>query len=1029
MNPFTANLSAWAITNRALVTFTMIVAIVAGAWSYLHLGRSEDPPFTVKAMIVQAQWPGATMDDTISQLTDRLEKKLQEVPNLDYLRSFTLPGKTTVMVVLKDSTPPRAVPDSWYQVRKKMEDIRATLPRGTLGPFFNDEFGDTFGIIYGFTADGFTHRELRDHVETVRSRLLQVPDVAKIEVIGAQDERLYLEFSLQTLSGLGIDRLALIQALQAQNAVTPAGVVRTPHETIALRVSGGFTSEEDLRRVNFVFNGRIFRLTDLGVVKRTYADPPQPMFRVNGEPALGLGISMREGGDVLAVGRNIRQAMAEVATGLPVGIETRLVSNQPEVVNHAVGDFMKTLWEAIAIVMAVSLLSLGLRAGTVVALSIPLVLAVVFVVMDVFGIDLQRVSLGALIIALGLLVDDAMITVESMVSKLEDGYDKAKAAIYAYDHTHFPMGTGTLVTIIGFLPIGFAKSAAGEYTFSLFAVVAIALVVSWFVAAIYAPLIGVVLLSDKAARPAHKQPARLARGFRHVVETAMRWRWATVGVTLALFGLALAGAGLIPQQFFPPSDRNELVVDLKLPQNASIRATDRTTAQLEAALKDDPDVASFSSYVGQGAVRFYLPLNVQLPNDFFAQTVVITRDLAARERVRARLEQLFANDLPEAIARIYPLELGPPVGWPVQYRISGPNLEKLRDQAHRLAQVMGANPSLRKINFDWIEPGKSLHINVDQDQARLLGVSSQVLAETLNTVVSGALVTQMRDDIYLVDVLARAREEERVSLATLKTLQVPLPDGNTVPLMQVASIGFGQEYPLIWRRNRQPTLTVQAEVVGSVQPATVVQQLAPRIAELNNSLPAGYHITLGGAAEESTRSQLSVVAVLPLMLLLMLTVLMVQLRSFQRLFLVLSVAPLGLIGVVAAMLASGKPLGFVALLGVVALIGMIVRNSVVLVVQIEEEIAAGKHPWDAVLDATLNRTRPILLTAAAAVLGMVPIAPTVFWGPMAYAIMGGLTGATVLTLVFLPALYVLWFRVKEPTVAVAEQMPQLALAA
>jgi multidrug efflux pump subunit AcrB len=1028
MNPFTANLSAWAIGNRALVTFTMIAAIVAGAWSYLHLGRSEDPPFTVKAMIVQAQWPGATMDDTISQLTDRLEKKLQEVPNLDFLRSFTLPGKSTVIVVLKDATPPRAVPDSWYQVRKKMEDIRATLPRGTLGPFFNDEFGDTFGIIYGFTADGFTHRELRDHVEGVRSRLLQVPDVAKIEVIGAQDERLYLEFSLQTLSGLGIDRQALIQALQAQNAVTPAGVVRTPHETIALRVSGGFTSEEDLRRVNFAFNGRIFRLTDLGVVKRTSADPPQPMFRVNGEPAVGLGISMREGGDVLALGRNIRRAMAEIAAELPIGIETRLVSNQPEVVDHAVGDFMKTLWEAIAIVMAVSLLTLGLRAGTVVALSIPLVLAVVFVAMQFLGIDLQRVSLGALIIALGLLVDDAMITVESMVSRLEEGYDKAKAAIYAYDHTHFPMGTGTLVTILGFLPIGFAKSAAGEYTFSLFAVVAIALVVSWFVAAIYAPLIGVVLLSDKAARPAHAEPGRLARGFRHVVETAMRWRWATVGVTLALFLLAVAGARLIPQQFFPASDRNELVVDLRLPQNASIRATERATAQLEDALKSDPDVASFSSYVGQGAVRFYLPLNVQLPNDFFAQTVVVAKGLQARERVRARLERMFADGFAEAVARIYPLELGPPVGWPVQYRISGPSLEKLRDQAYRLAQVMGENPSLRKINFDWIEPGKSLHINVDQDQARLLGVSSQVLAETLNTVVSGALVTQMRDGIYLVDVLARAREEERVSLATLKTLQVPLPDGNTVPLMQVASIGFGQEYPLIWRRDRQPTLTVQAEVVGSVQPATVAQQLAPRIADLNKTLPPGYEIALGGAPEESARSQLSVIAVLPLMLVLMLAVLMVQLRSFQRMFLVLSVAPLGLIGVVGAMLASGKPLGFVALLGVVALVGMIVRNSVVLVVQIEEQIAAGQHPWNAVLDATMNRSRPILLTAAAAVLGMIPIAPTVFWGPMAYAIMGGLTGATVLTLVFLPALYVLWFRVKEP-VAVAEQPPELALAA
>jgi multidrug efflux pump len=1026
MNPLSANLSEWAINNRALVTFTMIVTIVAGIWSYLSLGRSEDPPFTVKAMIVQAQWPGATMEDTLSQLADRIEKKLQEVPHLDHLRSFTVPGKTTIYVVLKDSAPPRVVPDTWYQVRKKMDDIRQTLPRGTQGPFYNDEFGDTFGIIYGFTADGFTHRELRDYVETVRSRLLQVPDVAKIDVIGAQDERVYLEFSLQTLSGLGIDRQALIQALQAQNAVTPAGVVRTQDETIMMRVSGGFTSEADLRRVNFVFNNRIFRLTDLGAVKRTYADPPQPMFRVNGESAIGIGISMVEGGDVLKLGRSISQAMTEIVADLPIGIEMRLVSNQPEIVDHAVGEFMKTLWEAIAIVMAVSLLSLGLRAGTVVALSIPLVLAVVFIMMDFFGIALQRVSLGALIIALGLLVDDAMITVESMVSKLEEGYDKTKAAIYAYDHTHFPMGTGTLVTIIGFLPIGFAKSAAGEYTFSLFAVVAIALVVSWFVAAIYAPLIGVWLLSDKIKHAHHKEPGRVARAFRSLVLLAMRWRWTTLGVTAALFLLSLVGARLIPQQFFPASDRNELVVDLKVAQSSIIRATDRTAAQLEAVLKDDPDVASWSTYVGQGAVRFYLPLNVQLPNDFFAQVVVVTKGLAARERVRVRLEQLFDNGFPEAITRIYPLELGPPVGWPVQYRITGPSLEQIREVAYKVAQVMGESRSLRKVNFDWIEPGKTLHINVDQDQARLLGVSSQTLAEALNTVISGQTITQMRDGIYLIDVMTRAGEEESVSLSTLKTLQIPLPNGSTVPLIQVASIGFGQEYPLVWRRNRQPVLTVQAEVVGSTQPNTVVRELAPRISELNRGLPPGYQIVMGGAPEESVRSEASVAAVMPLVVLLMLTVLMIQLHSFSRLFLVLSVAPLGLIGVVAAMLSSGKPLGFVALLGVVALVGMIVRNSVVLVVQIEEQITAGQHPWNAVLDATMNRTRPILLTAAAAILGMIPIAPTVFWGPMAYAIMGGLAGATLLTLVFLPALYVLWFRVKEPA---AGTPPDLAVVA
>jgi len=1008
------NLSEWAINNRALVWFMMAIIVLTGTWSYRHLGRSEDPPFTVKTMIVQAQWPGATIDDTIQQVTDRIEKKLQETPNLDYLRSYTTAGQTTIMVVLKDSTSPKAVPDSWYQVRKKMDDIRATLPAGTVGPFFNDEFGDTFGIIYAFTADGFTHRELRDHVESVRSRLLRVRDVAKIETIGAQDERLYLEFSLQQLSGLGVDRAELIRALQAQNRVTPAGVLRTQDEAIQLRVSGGFASEAELKRVNFVFNGRLFRLTDLGTVKRSYADPPQPMFRVNGQPAIGLGISMREGGDMLALGRNVEHAMAQITASLPVGIEAHLVNDQPQVVEHAVGDFMETLWEAIAIVMAVSLLSLGLRAGTVVACSIPLVLAVVFVAMDFAGIALQRVSLGALIIALGLLVDDAMITVESMVTKLEQGFDKAKAAIFAYENTHFPMGTGTLVTIVGFMPIGFAQSAAGEYTFSLFAVVGIALIVSWFVAAIFAPLIGMVLLADKPGHVQASEPGLLMQNFRRGLLAAMRRPWATVGVTLGLFLLSLVGTRFVPHQFFPASDRAELIVDLKLPQNVSIHAADRAAARLDDLLAEDPDVARWSTYVGRGAVRFYLPFSVQLPNDFFAQTIIVAKDLRARDRVRGRLEQAFSDRFPDVLSRIYPLELGPPVGWPVQYRVSGPEPDAIRDIAYRLAQVMGEERSLQRINFDWIEAARTLQINVDQDQAKLLGVSSETLAQVLNTVISGVPVTQIRDGIYLIDVLTRAGEQERVSLSSLRTLQIPLPSGLTVPLMQIASLGYGQEYPLMWRRDRQPTLTVQADVVPGVQPASVVKALQPQIDELGKSLPEGYRVEVGGAPEQSVKSQMSVAAVLPMMLLLMLIILMIQLRSFARLLLVLSVAPLGLIGVVGALLVSAKPLGFVALLGVIALIGMIVRNSVVLVVQIDAEIAAGRPAWDAVVEATMNRTRPILLTAAAAILGMIPIAPTVFWGPMAYAIMGGLAVATALTLVFLPTLYVLWFRVKEP---------------
>ena len=1016
------NLSDWAISNRSLVTFLMIVIIASGAWSYVQLGRNEDPPFTLKTMIVEAYWPGATIDETLQQVTERIEKKLQEVPNLDFVRGYTAAGKSTIFVNLKDSTPPRDVPGAWYQVRKKINDIRQTFPQGVVGPGFNDEFGDTFGLIYAFTADGFTHRELRDYVERARSRLLREPDVSKVEIFGAQDERIYIEFSTQRLSDLHVDRAALIRALQAQNAITPAGTIQSDTEKLAVRVSGRFTSEADIKQVNFLINNQLFRLTDLGEVRRGYADPPQPLFRVNGTAGIAMGVSMRDGGDVLALGKNIKRAMDEFTADLPLGIDVRVVANQSEIVSKSVGEFMEALWEAVAIVMGVSLLSLGLRAGSVVAFTIPLVFAVVFVAMDLLGIGLQRVSLGALIIALGLLVDDAMITVESMVTKLEDGWDKSRAAVYAYATTHFPMGTGTLVTIAGFIPIGLAQSSAGEYTFSLFAVVAISLIVSWFVAAIFAPLIGVWLLKNPTAQhdSGHKE-GRLILGFRRVLTAVMRARWVTVGLTLALFALSLVGAPFIPQQFFPPSDRVELLVDLKLPQNASAQAMQKTAEQFDGLLRGDADIDHWTTYVGRGAPRFYLPMLVQLPNDFVAQSVLVTKSLEARERVRAKLELALAEKFPSLVARVYPLEMGPPVGWPVQYRLSGPDPNRLRQLAMSLSQKIAENHAVRSINFDWIESGKSIRINVDQDQARTLGISSEQLAQSMNIVLSGVEVTQICDHDYLIDVIARAGEDERMTLSTLRNLRLLLPDDRIVPLMQIATIGYGQEQPLIWRRDRVPTLTVQADIVQGVQPESVVAALAPQIAQFGQNLPSDYRVDLGGAVEESTKSQMSVAAVAPLMLLVMLTILMMQFGSFQLLFLALSAAPLGLIGVVAALLVSGRPLGFIALLGVVALIGMIVRNSVILLIQIQTEIDRGSHPWDAVLDATSHRFRPILLTATAAILAMIPIAPTVFWGPMAFAIMGGLAVATALTLIFLPALYVIWFRVREPKRGLSDQ--------
>ncbi len=910
---------------------------------------------------------------------------------------------------LRGETPPADVLDTWYQVRKNVADMRRSLPAGIVGPAFNDEFGDTFGIVYGFTADGFSQRELRDSVEDVRSRLLRVPDVSKIEMLGAQDERIFVEFSMEKLSGLGIDRNALIAALQAQNVVRPAGVIESGEEAVSIRLSGAFRSERDVRDVNFAVGGRMLRLGDIAEVERGFADPPQPMFRVNGQPAIGLAIAMRAGGDVLALGRNVAREMAEITSELPLGIEVKLVADQPVTVEHAVGEFMESLWQAIAIILVCSIVSLGFRPGAVVALSIPLTIFMVLPVMQLMSIDLQRISLGALIIALGLLVDDAMTTVDVMSRRLEAGDSMENAASFAYTSVAFAMLTGSFVTMAGFVPIGFARSSAGEYTFSIFAVVSAALVLSWVVAVLFAPLLGVWLLKASPKKQG-AGPGRLMRVYRGFLEGAMRLRWLTIAISLALFAVSVWALRFVPQQFFPPSDRVELLVDLNLPQNASIYATESVVERLDAILAEDPDVERWSSYVGRGAIRFYLPLDVQLANPFFGQAVVLARDVDARKRLQDRLEQVLAEQFPNVVARVAPLELGPPVGWPLQYRVSGPDPTELRAIALRLADTLAGDPGTRRINFDWMEPAREVRIQVDQDEARRLGLGSEALAGVLNAAITGATVTQLRDDIYLIDVVARATATERVDLANLDTLQVPLPGGRTVPLTQFASIEYGQAYPLVWRRDRIPTLTVQADVVPGVLPDTVVASLEPGIARLNAELPPSYEIALGGIAEESATSRESVVAVVPLMLFIMLSFLIVQLRSFQRLFLVLSVVPLGLIGVVGALLASGRPLGFVAILGILALMGVIARNAVILIEQIEVERKEGKPVREAVVAACDSRFRPIVLTAISTVLGLIPIAFTVFWGPMAIAIMGGLLVATLLTLVFLPTLYYAWFR-------------------
>ncbi len=1002
------NLSAWATENRSVVVYFMIVAVLAGVAAFFKLGRAEDPAFTFRTMVVSAAWPGATLDDTLKQVTERLERTLQEVPNLDNLRSFTRPGSTTIFVALKGSTSPQEVLDTWYQVRKKVSDMRHTLPQGIVGPGFNDEFGDTYGLIYGFTGDGFSHRELRDYVEDVRSQLLRVEDVAKVDVLGAQDERIFIEFDMRTLAGLGLDPNALIAALRAQNLVRPSGVIRTDAETLSLRVSGAFRSEADLLAVNFAVGDRMLRLGDVAQVHRGLSDPPQPTFRVNGQPAIGLAIVMREGGDILALGENVNQAMQGIVAELPIGIETVRVADQPVTVDEAINDFTTSLWQAIVIILIVSFLSLGGRAGAVVALTIPLVLAIVFAIMDIVQIDLHRISLGALIIALGLLVDDALTTVDAMSRRLAAGDDKKAAATYAFRTLAFAMLTGALVTIAGFVPIGFAQSSAGEYTFAIFAVVGITLLVSWVVAVVFAPVLGMMLLVPPKTESVDKGPSGFTRFYRGFLTAALRLRWVTILVTLAVFGASVYGMGLVPRQFFPPSDRTDLLVSLTLPQNVSIHATETEASRLDAILAKDPDVAHWSTYVGWGAVRFYLTLDVQLPNPFFAQAVVVAKDVNGRLRLEEKLRALLKEEFPQAVTRVAPLELGPPVGWPVQYRVVGNDVERLRDTALELGNLIAADPNARDVNFDWIEPARQVRIRIDQDQARRLGLSSAALAAVLDAHITGTTVTQVRDDIYLVDVVARERQGQRLSLSELRTLDLPIPDGRTVPLDQIASFEYTQEYPMIWRRDRVPTLTVRADVAPGVLPETVVNALAPAVSELSARLPAGYRIEVGGTVEESANSLGSVLAVVPLMLFIMITLLMLQLRSFPLLVMVLSVVPLGLIGVVAALLMSNRPLGFVAILGVLALVGMIAKNSVILITQIDQERATGKPLRDAVLDASASRFRPIMLTAMSTVLGLVPIAPTVFWGPMAFAIMGGLLVASLLTLIFVPTLYVTW---------------------
>jgi multidrug efflux pump len=1008
------NLSEWALEHRSLLWYFMIVFVLAGAFSYMKLGREEDPNFTIKTMIVQANWPGATAEEVTLQVTERIEKKLEELESLDYTKSITVAGQTTVYVNLLPTTKAHDVQPTWVRVRNMVNDIKGQFPSGTQGPFFNDRFGDVFGNIYAFTADGVTLRQLRDRVEDARSQVLTVPNAGRVDLLGAQDEVIFLEFSTRQIASLGLDMQTVVSTLAAQNAVTPSGVVQAGPERIAIRVSGGFASEDSLRAINLRVNDRFFPLSDIATIRRGYVDPPTSLFRYNGKPAIALAIGMKAGANLLDFGAALEKQMEKIRTDMPIGVDIFRVSDQPAVVDEAVSGFTRALFEAVVIVLAISFISLGMRAGLVVAIAIPLVLAVTFIYMEIAGISLQRISLGALIIALGLLVDDAMIAVEMMVARLEVGDNLNSAATYVYTSTAFPMLTGTLVTAVGFVPIGLNTSSAGEFTFTLFVVITVSLIVSWFVAVLFTPLIGVTLLPAKM-KAHHAEKGRFARAFSGLLDFCMKWRWLTIGLTLAALAISLFGMQFVQKQFFPNSDRPELIVDWTLPQNASIANTSAQMARFEKEMLDgEQDIELYSSYIGQGAPRFVLSFDVQPASPFFGQTVILTKSIEARDRLRIKYTDWLRKTFPGTDGFVHLLDIGPPVGRPVQYRVSGPDIEKVRGYSQKLGSIVATNPHLDNVTFDWNEPSRTIKVQVLQDKARLLGVSSQDISSTLNGVVAGSSVTQLRDDIYLIDVIGQAQAGERTTVETLQNLQLPGANGQAVPLAAVATLGYGLEQPVIWRRARQPTVTIKVGINDKTEAATIVTQLAPELKKFNASLPPGYKAVVGGAVEESAKSQGPINDVLPLMLFLMATILMIQLQSFHRLFLVFAVAPLAIIGVVAALLPSHAPLGFVAILGVLALIGILIRNSVILIIQIEDLRKEGLAPWDAVRDATEHRMRPIMLTAAAATLALIPISHQIFWGPMAYAMMGGIVVGTVLTLLFLPALYVAWFRIPRP---------------
>jgi multidrug efflux pump subunit AcrB len=1027
------NLSEWAVTHRPMVLFLIITTLVVGVFSFSRLGRLEDPTFEVPQMTAIVAWPGATAQDVQDQVLNRIERKLQELDHFDYVRSFARQGYGGITLWMKGGSSKEELDNAWYQVRKKIGDVRQEFPDGVRGPFFNDEYSDRYSVLYALSAPDLSMAELLTVTEEVKRRLQSVPGAGKVDVLGKQAERVYVEVSTRRLAALGIPPSAVFDALARQNLVTPAGSADTTHDRVQVRVDGRLDGVQDVSNVTLDVGGQLLRLADVATVRSGYEDPPSLTIRHNGVPVLAIGVTLQHQGNVTAFGKAMEERLSQIRQELPAGVEIQQYADQPRVVAASIWEFERAFLEALAIVLAVSFLFLGWRTGIVVAASVPLVLGLVAAVMHAAGWNLDRISLGALIIALGLLVDDAIIAVEMMVVKLEQGWDRLQAATYAYTSTAFPMLTGTLVTAAGFMPVGFAKSIAGQYAGGIFWVVGVALILSWLVAVVFTPYLGVMLLPRNLGSGQHHDvyDRPVYHRLRRIVDWAVQRRFVVLALTVLLLGAAGAGMLQVQQQFFPTAARPELLVELRLREGASFAATERQVTLLESHLAKDPDVEFFTAYTGAGTPIFYLSIQPELPNPGFAQVVVKTAGIEQRERVRARLMELFAKDeaLPDVKARVTRLEFGPPVGFPVQFRVIGPDKAVVRDIAYRVRDAVRQSPLVRDTQLDWNEQVRSVKVHVDQDKARQLGLSTADIQGLVQTTLEGAPVTQIRRGEELVDVVVRATPEERKSIGRIGDLQVFTRSGVTVPLSQLARIEPAFEEPVLWRRNRDMALTVRSDVADGVQGPYATAQIRPSLKPIVDSLPAGYRIEEGGAIEESDKANTALFAVFPAMFAVMLTLLMIQLQSFSRLFMVFLTGPLAIVGVVPALLIFQAPFGFVALLGVIALGGMIMRNSIILVDQIDQDIARGAAPWAAIVDATVRRSRPVVLTAAAAVLAMIPLTRSVFWGPMAISIMGGLVVATALTLVFVPALYAAWFRVRRDSPAQASAAAPLAATA